>query len=207
MENGIRPIWVFDNKSPKSEDQTVKVTPQMKEEVKEVFKIFGYPIIQAKSSAPAQCAHLNRQGIVFGIGSEDLDCLTYGGNILLRHFKNEKKPAIQIEREIVLQELKLTQNQFIDLCILCGTEYTPPIKNIAATRALNYIREYGTLKDTIKALRSSTTKLKMNLKYQIPDQYYHEEAFKEFSNPEVNDIDPLSVIKVLLVDQMERYKY
>ena len=42
-------------------------------------------IYQAPGEAEAQCAALARGGKVYGTATEDMDCLTFGSTIQLRH--------------------------------------------------------------------------------------------------------------------------
>lgn len=46
----------------------------------------------------------------------------------------------EFDLEKVLEELKLTMQQFIDLCILCGCDYATNIKGIGPVRALQLIQ-------------------------------------------------------------------
>ena len=41
--------------------------------------------MQAPCEAEAQCAAMVKAGKVFGTATEDMDSLTFGSNILLRH--------------------------------------------------------------------------------------------------------------------------
>ena len=44
-----------------------------------------YDSLQAPCEAEAQCAALVKAGKVFAVGTEDMDALTFGSNVLLRH--------------------------------------------------------------------------------------------------------------------------
>eukprot|EP00826_Nyctotherus_ovalis_P011030 TRINITY_DN12879_c0_g2_i1.p1 TRINITY_DN12879_c0_g2~~TRINITY_DN12879_c0_g2_i1.p1 ORF type:complete len:216 (-),score=32.80 TRINITY_DN12879_c0_g2_i1:230-877(-) len=200
MENGVKPIWVFDGEAAgngSEQEEGGKADREMNEQVKEVLKVIGIPAVQAKAQAEAQCALFNKKGMAFGVNSEVLDSLAYGASMLLRHFKNEKKPTVQIESKTMLKELAITQNQFIDLCILCGSNCTQPIKGLGPARALNYIREYGTLEEVLEVLRKPS-KSKNDSKYPVPKDYPHKEAIDAFANPEVIDISSLQVLFVII---------
>jgi len=183
-----------DGEEVKQAKRSIKVTNEMVEQVKEMLNVLGVPFIQAKSEAEAQCALLNKKGLAFGVASEDLDSLVYGANVLLRHFKNDKKPVIQIELQAILNELALTHEQFVSLCILCGSDYTEPIKGIGPVRALGYVRQCKTLSETIEMLKTVTTKSKGTLKYKVPEGYSYDEALNTFNNPDVTDVNSLQVI-------------
>jgi len=44
--------------------------------------------------------------------------------------ESRKMPIVEINLQAALEGLKLTMEQFIDLCILCGCDYTDSIKGI-----------------------------------------------------------------------------
>lgn len=50
---------------------------------------------------------------------------------------------VEIDRARALEELGLSDDEFIDLCILCGCDYAGSIRGIGAVRALQYIKVRG----------------------------------------------------------------
>ena len=42
-------------------------------------------VVQAPCEAEAQCAALVKAGKVYAVGTEDMDALTFGSSVLLRH--------------------------------------------------------------------------------------------------------------------------
>jgi flap endonuclease-1 len=63
-------------------------------------------------------------GLAFGTASEDMDSLTFGSTHLLRGFNSKKEPISQINLQEVLDGFEMNMDEFIDLCILCGCDYT-----------------------------------------------------------------------------------
>jgi len=214
LNNGLKPVFVFDGKAPelksgelarrkknkekaaeelenatdegdkdsikKLNKRTVRVTPEMNEEAKKLLRLMGVPVIEAPCEAEAQCAALNKAGKVFAAGSEDMDTLTCGGKVLLRHLtyaENRKEPILEIHLDKVLQGLELTMDQFIDLCILLGCDYTDKIRGIGPKRALEFIKKYKSIEKILENLDKE--------KYQIPDPFPYQEIREYFKNPEV----------------------
>jgi len=86
--------------------------------------------------------------VVFATGTEDMDSLTFGTPILLRHLtysEARKQPIKEIHLTKVLEELKLNMDEFIDLCILLGCDYCDSIRGIGPVRALELIRQHKTI--------------------------------------------------------------
>ncbi|KAI9105709.1 PIN domain-like protein [Phlyctochytrium arcticum] len=220
VENGIKPVYVFDGKPPslKSDElkkrgarradaqvaaeaateagdtesfdkfsrRTVKVTQEHNEECRRLLKLMGIPFIVAPSEAEAQCAALARAGKVYAAGSEDMDTLTFGSPILLRHLtfsEARKLPINEIHLDKALEGLGLDMDQFIDLCILLGCDYCESIRGIGPHRAVALIKEHGTLEKVLEKLDRT--------KYPVSEEWPYQEARKLFKEPNV--VDPVDV--------------
>jgi Holliday junction resolvase YEN1 len=90
----IHPVFVFDgpNKPPfkrnKRTGPNVASIPEFL--AKQLLKQFGYPIHLAPGEAEAECALLQRKGIVDAVLSEDVDTLMFGSGITIRNWSPEK---------------------------------------------------------------------------------------------------------------------
>lgn len=160
--------------------RTVRVTREHNEECKRLLRLMGVPVLDAPSEAEAQCAQLCKDGLVYGISTEDMDSLTFGTPRLIRHLMapaSQKTPAMEFDHALVLSELGLTNDQFIDVCIMCGCDYTSKIAGIGAVRALALIRKHGNIEGVLAALDPA--------KYQIPDPFPYQEARRLFKEPDV----------------------
>lgn len=216
VENGIKPVYVFDGKPPdmkahqlnkraerreeaekelqkateagdtasvdKFNRRLVKVTKQHSEEAKQLLKLMGVPVVDAPCEAEAQCAALVKSGKVFAAATEDMDALTFGAPVLLRHLtfsEARKMPVQEFHLNNVLQGLELKQNEFIDLCILLGCDYCGSIRGVGPKRAIDLIRQHRTLDEVLKNIDTE--------KYQPPTDWDYERARSMFMEPEVAD--------------------
>ncbi|KAG6474200.1 hypothetical protein ZIOFF_068124 [Zingiber officinale] len=94
--------------------RTVKVTKQHNEDCKRLLRLMGVPTIE-----------------VFAVASENMDTLTFGVPRFLHHLMDPSSKKIfvmEFDVSKVLEELRLTMDQFIDLCILSGCDYCDNIK-------------------------------------------------------------------------------
>ena len=66
--------------------------------------------------------------------------MSYNNNNQLRNMNTNK--IIEITLSKILEETELTQHQFIDLCIMLGSDYCPTINGIGMTRAYSLIKKY-----------------------------------------------------------------
>ncbi|KAG1089367.1 hypothetical protein G6F42_019992 [Rhizopus arrhizus] len=161
--------------------RTVKVTTQHNDECKELLRVMGIPYVEAPCEAEAQCAELAKSGKVFAAASEDMDTLTFGTPVLLRHLtfsEARKMPIDEVNLEKALEGLDLTMAQFIDLCILMGCDYTETIKGVGPKNAYNLIKQHKTIDEAIKHL---TPRLQDN----IPAEWNYADARRLFVESEV----------------------
>jgi len=107
--------------------RSIRVTTEMTQDAKALIKLMGAPIIEAPCEAEAQCVELVKGGMAYAVVTEDMDALTFGANFLLRGLNSKNEPILQIELAKLLEDLDLTMDAFIDLCILCGCDYSPSI--------------------------------------------------------------------------------
>ncbi|KAK7392145.1 hypothetical protein VNO78_20575 [Psophocarpus tetragonolobus] len=160
--------------------RTVKVTKQHNEDCIRLLRLMGVPVVEAPSEAEAQCAALCKAGKVYAVASEDMDSLTFGAPKFLRHLmdpSSKKIPVMEFDVAKVLEELNLTMDQFIDLCILSGCDYCESIRGIGGQTALKLIRQHGTIENILENINKE--------RYQIPDNWPYQEARRLFKEPMV----------------------
>ncbi|KAI7983534.1 Flap endonuclease 1 [Camellia lanceoleosa] len=112
-------------------ENLLQVTKKHNEDCKKLLRLMGVPVIEAPSEAEAQCAALCKSGKVYAVASEDMDSLTFGAPRFLHHLidpSSKKVPVMEFKVSKVLEELNLTMDQFIDLCILSGCVYCDSIR-------------------------------------------------------------------------------
>jgi 5'-3' exonuclease len=61
----------------------------------------------------------------------------------------KNKPILQVDPVVARQHLGLTKAQFLDLCILCGTDFGPKIAGVGPMRALQLIQQHGSIEETL----------------------------------------------------------
>ncbi|KAI4124110.1 MAG: hypothetical protein LQ338_004983 [Usnochroma carphineum] len=89
----IRPLFVFDgpNKPPfKRNVKTGNLGAQLPNFImKRVLDLFGFPYHTAPGEAEAECALLQKEGIVDAVLSEDVDTMMFGCTVHLRNWSSE----------------------------------------------------------------------------------------------------------------------
>lgn len=194
--SGIIPVYVFDGAPPKLKSVTMKkrkIARDMGKQLRvprEVFvecqyllQLLGVPVVQAPSEAEAQCAHLSKIGYVYGVATSDSDLLPFGGKLLIRGMDSSGKTLTEINLDILLEQLEISYDQFVDLCILLGSDYAPGISKLNPDKALKLIQKYNTVE-----------KIAIELKIKI--QFDVNEIRNEFKHPKVLNVGPFKLKKL-----------
>eukprot|EP01026_Neomeris_dumetosa_P043434 TRINITY_DN3641_c0_g1_i7.p1 TRINITY_DN3641_c0_g1~~TRINITY_DN3641_c0_g1_i7.p1 ORF type:complete len:384 (+),score=56.60 TRINITY_DN3641_c0_g1_i7:51-1202(+) len=166
--------------------RTIKVTKDMNEDCKKLLRLMGVPVVESPGEAEAQCADMARQNLVYGVATEDMDTLTFGAPRLIRNLmtpQSQNKPVCEFSYQEMLDELDLTADQFIDLCILCGCDYCGTIRGIGPIRALQLIQKQKSIEAILDSLDRS--------KYPVPDPFPYKEARELFRQPETGDLEEI----------------
>jgi flap endonuclease-1 len=148
------------------------------ESCKILFDLFGVKYIQAPCEAECLVAILCKDNFVDGCISEDSDVLANGGYLLLRNLTADKNTIEEYCLQGILDSMAFTYDEFLDLCILCGSDYTSKINGLGPITAYKLIQKYGNIEEF----------LKVNNKYIIPDNFDYIKARDLFKNPINKDV-------------------
>ena len=118
---------------------------------KELFRICGVPVHIAAGEAEASCSALNRQGFVSAVLTDDTDVLAYGAPTMLCKIDWSTNTCIEIDYQEILTELRMTPSEFLDLCILCGTDYNSNIPKVGCDKSLKLIQQYRRIENIEEA--------------------------------------------------------
>lgn len=128
--------------------QILTITQKDFDLTRQLFDILHVPWIDADLEAETLCANLCRDGKVDAVLSEDTDLLAYGTPTFLSKINTVAETVTVIRYQDVLDKLEVTEEQFLDFCIMCGTDYNKNIFRIGPDKSWKYIMEHGDI-DTI----------------------------------------------------------
>ena len=181
INNNIQEIY-------KNKKNIIKITPEIINDLKQLFSLLGVPFLQATSEADFLCAKLSQDNVIIAVCSEDMDLLAHGVNRLINginsiEFKKKDYTEVYI-LDNILEELDITMDQFIDLCIISGCDYCGTLKNIGGAKGLPLIKKYKNIENFPNYKKDDILKL--------------DEARLEFKNynNEIYNIEDLNVRKI-----------
>ena len=118
------------------------VTPEMFAEVQALLEMFGVPFVVAPFEAEAQCAELERAGLVDAVVTDDSDVFLFGAATVCRHFFEEKKFMEIYTADCVAQRLGLDRRRLAELALLLGSDYTPGVPGVGIVNALEILHAF-----------------------------------------------------------------
>jgi len=162
----------------KKEKGLIKIDWQLIKKFKSMLVSLGIPYYECDGETDIYVKYFFQQNLIDYAMTEDLDFLTHGCQNVLYDFNYKSSCVKQYNHEAILNELELNHQQFIDLCILMGCDYTSTIKNIGPKRALTLIKEYNNIENIIEKIKSGEKKFK---KFDIPETFDYTCARKMFN--------------------------
>jgi 5'-3' exonuclease len=135
----------------KKENQLVIVTEEDANKIKDICNTFGVPYYQSENEAETMCCkmskNINYDKKPLGVISEDSDVLAYGSNILLCDLNISNGDCNIIYLPSVLKTMELNYQQFLEFCVLSGTDYNTNIPGIGSIKCYDLIKKYNNIKN------------------------------------------------------------
>lgn len=169
------------------ERRLTKVTKEHSEEAKRLLRLMGVPCVDATCEAEATAAELCKAGKVYAVATEDMDALCFGTPRLVRglhHAESRKLPVREFRLPVALEDMEMNMDEFIDMCILCGCDYTTSIRGIGPSKAFKGIKEHKNIETMIKNLEK---------RYTVPENFNYVGAREMFQKPDVTDVSDINL--------------
>jgi len=178
LSDGIDMKWV-QSKIESKMSQIIHITENDILLTKNLFDILNVPYFTAPCEAEKLCSLLCKDGRVDAVLSEDTDILAYGCPIFLSKIDSKNDTVIMVEYTKVLSSLSLSSSQFLDLCIMSGTDYNKNIPKIGNVTSYKKILQYGSIEELEK---------KENLDTSILNYIRVRELFTQFKDDGITKI-------------------
>jgi flap endonuclease-1 len=182
----------------------VSITKKQWNECKELLNIMGIPWINAPEEADSQCAYLSKEKIVDAVLTDDMDILTFGSSKIVKNLSSKKNYTTEINLDDVLKTLNLSLDEFIEFCILLGSDYDDGLSNIKQNIILEYYTKYKNIEDTINAMKKDNYSVKTFAdsmdNYTIIKKYFTEPNITKITSEELKIKQPQCdvLLKVLV---------
>lgn len=144
--------------------------------LKELFKDCNIFYYQCNGETDVFVKEFFNNKLIDYVITEDLDFLTHNCSNILYNYNFMNNSLLHYNYDIILKELELTKEIFVDFCILCGCDYSPTVRGIGHITAFKLIKKYGTIEEIIKN----------NKKFDF-NNFNYDQSRKMFNlHPEIN---------------------
>ncbi|KAF8542826.1 PIN domain-like protein, partial [Trichophaea hybrida] len=178
LSHNITPLFVFDGPHrpvfKRGHKINTQLTPALIRLSKKLLKLFGCPFHTAPGEAEAECALLNREGIVDAVLSEDVDTLMFGATTVIRKWSGEGKSTTPThvtvhDAEAIGAETGLTREGMVLVALMRGGDYLPEgmpgcgIKTAVEAAKAGFGTDLFVMKDDEQGLREWRERLQYEL--------------------------------------------
>ena len=154
----------------------IKLTKDDFRNIRQLFNLLNVPYYDAEGEADTLCVNLTKNKLADACMTEDMDFLTHGCLHLIRDFNRRCNVVTEYNLPTILKDLNITHNQFVDICILCGCDYTCKIRGLGPVGALKLIREHNDIETIIEKLCGE------DKRYKLPENFNYQNARTLFNS-------------------------
>jgi 5'-3' exonuclease len=147
---GIDMSWIEEKIKQKSK-QVINISSNDFDLTRELFDILDVPYLIAVGEAEKMCSKLCIEGKVDAVLSDDTDVIAYRSPISLSKYDIASEVCTMVEYQDVIDSLGFNSDQFLDFCIMCGTDYNKNIPKIGPVTSYKLLLEYDTLENIQKS--------------------------------------------------------
>ena len=145
--------------------QSSRITNEIVESSRILLSHLGIPVVQASEEGEAQAAYMALKEDVWAASSQDFDSLLFGAPRLVRNLtitgrrrnpgkeQSKEVPVEIIRLDRVLEQIHLTREQLVDLCILMGTDFNEGVMGIGPKKGLKLMQEHRSLEKVMEVLQ------------------------------------------------------
>ena len=136
-----------------------------------------------------------------------MDILTFGSPRIIRNLTSTNKIPLHIELKDILSKLNLTQEQFIDLCILFGCDYCSGLSDIKQQEIYDTYIKYKNIDDTITEIKKRGNN-NLYINYKDAKDYFINSAITNINENELVLKPPNTIVLLdLLVNKYGLIRY
>ncbi len=145
--------------------KSIRLTSEEIGSVKCLIKLCGVTYLEAEGEADELCAKLVIKKRVWACMSDDMDLFVYGCPRVLRYVSILNESVILYDTKEILQNLKMTQTELREICILSGTDYN--LMETKPTNLYKIIHLFNKYKNSSKKTVTFYNWLETNTNYEF----------------------------------------
>ena len=176
-----------------------------------VMQRIGIPACRTPYDAESYATALNQKypQLINAVMSDDTDVFPFGAKIVISKYDQRSGTVRLTDTEDMLKRMNFTREQFVDMCILLGSDYLTndngcplTIKSIGPKSAHSLIKQYGSIETILKIV------VPTNKRFIVPEKYSYQNARKIFltSNGDIEHVSKKDITKHLKISSKMKYE-
>lgn len=149
---------------------------------KKILNLLSIPYIHCKGEADSMCSSLVKQGYAEVVMTNDTDIITYGCPRTFQNFDFIDNTINDIVLDDLLKTLDISYYQFVDMCIMLGTDYNAPMFTCSPQIVLEFVKKYVTIENVI----ANITEIAKDYRVHIPKNFDYVKIRKMFISSDIN---------------------
>jgi 5'-3' exonuclease len=169
----------------KERRKTVSLSDKQICDIMTLLDMFSIPYMALDIEADIVCAKLVKYGFVDYCISNDVDLLAFGCTKIIRNLKFRDDKIEIFSHDQIIDDLELSHDQFIDLCIIMGCDYAPRIIGIKPDLALALIKKYKCIEavlDNFDIINTELDAAEPGKFIKLPDNFTYQCARNIFND-------------------------
>lgn len=202
---------IVENEMSELRKKMVRVRQDDIKKVKELMDAFGLVYYDAPGEADQLCAYFVNTEIAWACLSDDMDMFLYGCTRVLRNLSLMNHQIMIYDTSKILNDLGLSANEFLEIAILCGTDYNDGYHSLRKTIELHKEYKNENENNNKKDSESLTIYQSQDNDNKVKDNFYnwfiktsHLIETANFTN--ICDIFDISKQSIYLEEFVERFK-
>ena len=175
-------------KKEKLQKYTKKIKNSELHNIYKLFDLLGIPYIRAAYEADALCAKLFKERLITACLSDDMDMLALGCGSTI---KIQDGNIIEFDLKYIRNELQITQEQFIDMCIMFGCDYLQHPFHLDPNEVYEMIKKHGSLLEFLRSNEHPLFNMNNSNVKTIGENYYNVKDI--YLNSHVKEIIPTNI--------------
>lgn len=177
-ENDEKKKKIIQNKIKNLNRSNIKITKNDIDNIINLLTEFKIPFIRAKGEADALIGVLYENNYIDACLSEDMDILVFGCKKMIKFYN---KKILEYDLDFILEELNLSFDKYLEMCIYFGCDYLKPILRIDTNEIYNYIKN-NSINDIIKSKLDDVSYEKYLKKFESAKEIFYNSRKLEKSN-------------------------
>jgi flap endonuclease-1 len=168
---------IRDEKVQKLKKVNYSISPNHIIKSKELFDTLGIRYLHFENfEADMIFKYLSDSKIIDACYSNDMDLLTFGCKKVLNDLDFINDVIVEHNYDEIIKKLEMTPDEFIDLCICCGTDYNNSLNNSNFEKNISLIKKYKNIENIIDSLNNE-----LNNDISIPSRFDYKKVRKIYN--------------------------